>query len=209
MTTIYLIRHSIKDKNFGEMDNTDSMQLQDEKEFLSPEGEKKAFDLANSSELQDIDEIWASNYVRAMQTAKYIAYNNNIKINISNAFDERHYGTFESDIDFEEFWINQFKNKELKNEDGESQLDVQNRIGKKIKDIISKNKNKKIAVVCHNACILFYLLKYCKLEDAKKIKKLTISYRGKILINEGIMASPSIMKLEFDDNELIDISYIV
>ena len=87
---------------------------------------------------EDIDEIWASNYVRAMQTAKYIAYNNNIKINISSAFDERHYGTFESDIDFEEFWINQFKNKELKNEDGESQLDVQNRIGKKIKDIISK-----------------------------------------------------------------------
>ena len=86
MTTIYLIRHSIKDKNFGEMDNNDSMQLQDEKEFLSPEGEKKAFDLANSSELQDIDEIWASNYVRAMQTAKYIAYNNNIFISFTILF---------------------------------------------------------------------------------------------------------------------------
>ena len=37
---------------------------------------------------------------------------------------------------------------------------------------------------------------------------LTIKYKDKILINNGIMSSPSIMKLEFNNNELIDISYI-
>jgi hypothetical protein len=42
----------------------------------------------------------------------------------------------------------------------------------KINEIISSNPNKRIAIVCHNACILFYLLKYCKLEKAEVKKKL-------------------------------------
>ena len=57
-----------------------------------------------------------------VKTAKYICKNDNLKINISSSFDERHYGTFDDNIDkqkFEEFWIEQFKNRNLKNEDGE------------------------------------------------------------------------------------------
>lgn len=96
----------------------------------------------------------------------------------------------------------------MKNSDGESQLDVQNRIDKKLQEIISKNNNKRIAIVCHNACILFYLLKYCKLEDARKNKKLTISYKDKILINDAVMASPSLIKLEYNNDELVNISYL-
>ena len=129
-------------------------------------------------------------------------------INISSAFDERHYGTFDENINFEEFWINQFLYENLKNPDGESSLDVRNRMDAKIKEIINSNPNKKIAIVCHNACILFYLLKYCKVEKAEVKKKLTISFNNKILINDGIMKSPSIMKLEFYNNELANISYL-
>lgn len=50
MTTVYLIRHSIKDKNYGEFDSNDSFQIRNEKLILSTEGEKKAYDLANSYE---------------------------------------------------------------------------------------------------------------------------------------------------------------
>lgn len=210
MTTVYLIRHSIKEKNYGIFNNQDTIQLTDEKEILSCEGEEQALILSQNPELQNIDEVWASNYVRAAQTAKYICKNNNAKINISSAFDERHYGTFEENItryEFENFWINQFKDKNLKNVDGESGFDVANRINAKIKEIISNNKDKKIAIVAHNACILFYLLQYCKLEKAEPIKKLTISFKDKILIKDGIMKAPSVMKLQFDDNELVDITY--
>ena len=208
MTTVYLIRHSIKDKNYGKIDSNDSKQVQDEKEFLSCEGEEKALLLSKNEELQNIDEIWASNYVRSAQTAKYICKNNNIAINISSAFDERHYGTFDKDIDYEEFGINQFLCENLKNPDGESSLDVRNRMDAKIKEIMNNNPNKKIAIVCHNACILFYLLKYCKVENAETKKKLTISFNNKLLIKDGIMKSPSIMKLEFKDKELVNITYI-
>ncbi len=210
MTTLYLIRHSIKEKNYGIFDNNDTFQLNDEKEILSCEGEKSAKLLSMNTELQNIDEIWTSNYVRTAQTAKYICKNNNIKINISSAFDERHYGTFNKNIsmdEFEEFWINQFKDENLKNSDGESRLDVANRINLKINEIISKNNNKKIAIVAHNACILFYLLRYCKLEKAEPIKKITISFNGKLLIINGIMKAPSIMKLEFEEKRLVDINY--
>ena len=95
MTTIYLIRHSVKEKNYGIFDNNDSEQIQNEKVVLSVEGEEKARLLAQNAELQDVDEVWASNYVRAIQTAKYIAANNHKEINVSDAFDERHYGLIE------------------------------------------------------------------------------------------------------------------
>lgn len=208
MTTIYLIRHSIKERNFGELDSSDSFQIKNEKLILSCEGEEKALKLSKHLELQNIDELWASNYVRAISTAKYIGKVNNIKLNISSAFDERHYGIWNDDVDKEEFWINQFINKDLKNVNGESQVDVQNRMHIKIKEIINKNNNKKVAIVCHNACVLFYLLKFCKLENAKVNKKLTIKFNDKVLIEDNIMKSPSIMKLEFEDDKILNISYI-
>lgn len=208
MTTIYLIRHSIKEKNYGDIDSNDSFQIKNEKLILSCEGEKKALQLSNCEELQNIDELWTSNYVRSIQTAKYICNNNNIKLNISSAFDERHYGIWNDNVDKEEFWINQFVDQDLKNIGGESQKDVQNRVNKKIEEIMNNNKNKKIVIVCHNACILFYLLKYCKLEKAEVNKKLTIKFKDKVLIEDNIMKSPSMMKLEFENNKLLDISYI-
>ena len=207
MTTLYLIRHSIKEKNYGIFNNNDSKQLKDEKRILSCDGEEQALLLSKNPELQNIDEVWASNYVRAIQTAKYICNNNNKKINISEAFDERHYGTFEKDFNKEEFWINQFKDNKLKNKDGESRQEVVERMNVKISEIIKNNKDKRVAIVCHNACILFYLLQYCKLEKAEERKKLTISFKDKILIEDGIMKAPSVMKLEFNDNKLIDINY--
>ena len=168
--------------------------------------------LSQNEELQNIDEVWASNYVRAIQTAKYISDKNNLQINISTAFDERHYGIFEENSNKEEFLINQFKDNNLKNQDGESGTEVRNRMNAKITEIINHNKDKKIAVVCHNACILFYILKYCKLENAELNaelnKRLTIIFKDKILIKDGIMKSPSMMKLVFDEDKLTDIIYL-
>ena len=205
--TIYLIRHSIKEKMYGNNESNDSNQIKDEKRILSIEDEKKAFKLSQLKELSNVEEVWCSNYVRTIQTAKYIA-NNRTKINISNAFDERHYGDFDQSTDKEEFWINQFKDENLKNLNGESQKDVRNRLDNKINYLLEQSDNKIIEIVTHNTCTLFYLLKYCKLINAQIPKKITINYNGKILIKDSIMDSPSIMKLEFDDKKLLDIEYI-
>ena len=57
--------------------------------MLSVEGEINAQKLSNLEELKNINVLWSSNYVRAISTAKYIAFKNNIDINIDENFNER------------------------------------------------------------------------------------------------------------------------
>ena len=86
MTTVYLIRHSQQCRdccNFG------NIQCENEKIILSIEGEQKAEELSNNPELLCINELWSSNYSRAIATAKYIARKNNILINIDKRLNER------------------------------------------------------------------------------------------------------------------------
>ena len=204
MKTILLIRHSVKEKSYMYDKNIDRQKF-DEQKKLSEEGKKIAIKLSQMDILKNVDEVWASKYQRAIETAKILF---NKRINISDSFDERHYGDFKPNTNIENFWIEQFKNEDLKNNNGESQKDVRTRFDNKINYILNNSHSNEIAIVSHNAAILFYLLKYCTLISAEIPKKLTISYKNKILIKDGIMKSPSIMKLTFDNDNLIDIEYI-
>ncbi len=85
-TIIYLIRHS---EQLREYSNIMLSQEENEKIILSIEGEKKAEKLSLNNELLDIYGIWSSSYSRTVGTAKYIAYKNNLKINIDNRLNER------------------------------------------------------------------------------------------------------------------------
>ena len=95
MKTIYLIRHSEQLKDNGIINTDDTEQLLNEKIILSIDGEEKAKQLSEIAELNNIDILWSSSYVRAKATAKYIAYKNNITINIDNRFNERKKGNIE------------------------------------------------------------------------------------------------------------------
>ena len=79
MKTVYLVRHS-KPLKVDNTLNRDSLQIQNEKFFLSIEWEKIAQEKFSSEEFSYIDALYLSNYVRAIQTAKYIANKNNIQI---------------------------------------------------------------------------------------------------------------------------------
>ena len=82
MTTIYLLRRSQPfRKLLGEYSVNEVEQLRNEKNPLSVDGEKLAREMSERSELQNIDVIYSSHYVRTVCTAKYIAENNNIKLN--------------------------------------------------------------------------------------------------------------------------------
>lgn len=72
MTTIYLIRHS-KPMKVNNTFNKDNLQLQNEKSSLSIMGEQIAKEKLNKKEFDDIDIIFSSNYVRTIQTAKYLS----------------------------------------------------------------------------------------------------------------------------------------
>lgn len=88
-TIIYLIRHSEQLKTNEKCNATEDEQIKNEKIILSEAGEKMAKELSLNEELQNIDAVYSSNYARAIATAKYIATQNNLKINIDERLGER------------------------------------------------------------------------------------------------------------------------
>ena len=89
-TIIYLCRHSEPIDMYDNKNET--MQLRNEKISLSVLGEEKARKLSLLPELNNIDNVIASNYVRAIATAKYIAFNNKKNIEVIPEFGERKFG---------------------------------------------------------------------------------------------------------------------
>ena len=205
MTTVYLMRHSERLKEKGIVINNDSAQLTNEKNILSIVGEEKARKLSENEELQNIDVLWCSAYVRAKQTAKYIADKNNIDMNVDFNLNERKLGNIDeinkimedSKVDYS---YTQIYKRDLKATGGESALDVMNRMNNAINRIISENKDKRIAIVSHGAALKFYLVQFCEVVD-----ELYLKYNGKRLSFDA----PCLIKMTLDDNnEIIDIKNI-
>lgn len=89
LTQVYLVRHSEQLKIENKIVRNEESQISNEKIILSVEGESKAQEISKLKELSNIDILWSSNYVRAISTAKYIANQNHIEINIDENFNER------------------------------------------------------------------------------------------------------------------------
>lgn len=123
MTTIYLIRHS-KTLDVNNEFSTDTLQIQNEKKVLSKEGENLAKGKFNNSIFNDIEVIFTSNYVRTIETAKYISENNNIKINILDELRERRLGISSWSEKPKDFERRQFSDEKYKIGDGENKKEV-------------------------------------------------------------------------------------
>jgi broad specificity phosphatase PhoE len=113
MTTLYLIRHSKVLKTNNDL-NSDDIQLQNEKACLSIEGEELAHKILTNNEFTNIDVLFSSNYVRSIQTAKYLTINNNVDINIMSELGERKFGVSSWDELPEKFERKQFLDENYK-----------------------------------------------------------------------------------------------
>lgn len=210
MTEVYLIRHSEKYRNFNNIINDDSFQLFNEKIILSINGEMLANKLANMEEMSNIDVVFASNYVRSIGTAKYIAYRNKIDVNIDKNFGERIYGINSVDEIMDDFNVKQWNDIDYKLPNGESRRDVTNRMYNALIRVINDYKNKRIAIVSHGTAISFLLDKWCDVfvnynNDNKMNTK--IVFKNKIIFDNNISA-PCVFKIVFDDNNIISIENI-
>ena len=205
MTTVYLIRHSLQLREKGIMNVEESDQLINEKIILSVEGEEKAKEISEIDELQNVDVIWSSSYVRAKQTAKYIAEKNKLDINIDSRLNERKLGDL-NDLKGlgknkqHSFVEEQLLDDNLKNSLGESLIDAQKRMDSVISKIVLDNKNKRIVIVSHGAALKFYLRKFCKLN-----KDIKLEFNNSVLD----FSSPCIIKLIINDDKVIDIKNIM
>ena len=203
-TIIYLIKHAEELEEKGIKNTNESSQFMNEKFILSVKGEEQAKQLSENAELQNIDILWSSSYSRAKGTAKYIAYKNNIDINIDSRLNERKLGN----IDDLANWMKDKKygviqsyllDRTYKCRDGESCEEATQRVSEFLEFILENYKSKRIALVSHGALISFLLTNWCQLnEDVKLI------WNNKIIE----IKEPSITKLTFDDRNLIDIESI-
>ena len=202
MTIIYLIRHS-KTLDVNNELSTDTLQIQNEKKVLSKEGENLAKDKFNNSIFNDIEVIFTSNYVRTIETAKYISENNDIKINILDELGERRFGISSWSEKPKDFERRQFLDENYKIGDGENKKEVEQRMYDCILKILKENKNKTIAIVSHATAISYLLNKWCniKIED----NMLSYKYNNKEIL-KGPINYCETLKLNFDiENNLKNI----
>ncbi len=205
MTTLYLIRHS-KPLKVNNDANKDSLQIQNEKTSLSIEGESIAREKINNKELSNIDIIYSSNYVRTIQTAKYLAEKNNLDINVDSELGERKFGVDSWDELPEGFEKRQLTDENYKIGNGESQVEVRKRMYSAIMRIIANNKCKRIAIFSHATAIAFLLKQWCNIEINEG--RGNVIFNGKTIFND-ILNYCVTFKLEFDDNNnLVDITWI-
>lgn len=205
MTIIYLIRHS-KTLDVNNELSTDTLQIQNEKKVLSKEGENLAKDKFNNSIFNDIEVIFTSNYVRTIETAKYISENNDIKINILDELGERRFGISSWSEKPKDFERRQFLDENYKIGDGENKKEVEERMYDCILKILKENKNKTIAIVSHATAISYLLNKWCniKIED----NMLSYKYNNKEIL-KGPINYCETLKLTFDiENNLKNIEKI-
>ncbi len=203
MTTIYLLRHSQPFRSLlGDYNVNEVEQIRNEKNMLSVEGERLAEQMSKREELQNIDVIYSSHYVRAMCTAKYIATNNNILLNVDERLGERRFGVNNMYELPKDFFENQFRDWDYKLDNGESANEVSERMNNAIADILNKHSNKKIAVVSHGTAISTMLSKCCDVilnEDNKLIE----IYFNNEMVFDGNWNCPELFELEFDDKNVL------
>lgn len=205
MTTIYLIRHS-KPMKVNNTFNKDNLQLQNEKSSLSIEGEQIAKDKLNKKEFDGIDIIFSSNYVRTIQTAKYLSEKNNTEINVISDLGERKFGIDSWDELPDNFERKQFLDENYKLNNGENQKEVKDRMYSVIMKILNKYPNKRIAIVSHGTAISYLLKKWCDVNIVDD--KLRYSFKNEIIL-DGYFNYCETFRLVFDDeNKLIDIKNI-
>ena len=204
-TIIYLIRHAETLEEKGIRNTKETIQMINEKEILSIKGEKDSKKLSNNKELKNIDVIRCSSYTRAKQTAKYIAYQNNLTINIDDRLNERKLGNlnelsiFMKDKATKDPSQEQLLYPKFKTSDGESAEDTNKRMTKIINEILKEYKGKKIAVISHGGSIKFLLLNWCDIN-----KNMMLEYNGQ----ELNITSPCLLKLIFKDENLLKIEQI-
>lgn len=197
---IYFVRHSEVLKGINNSFSSDSLQIQNEKNILSSNGEKLAEKVSSLDEFKDIDVVISSNYVRAVSTAKYFSEKNNCKLVVMDEFSERKHGVSSWDELPDEFEEKQFNDFNFKVGNGESLNEVKLRMTKGLKRLLEETDFKRIIVVSHATAIASLLSNWCSVKYGEEYK-----FRDKVILDHNWKYLES-FKLEFEDKELVNIS---
>ena len=196
MKTLYLFRHSKPDKT-SKLDNSLIP--------LSEEGRPAL--LALLDRIGDLDKnvpVFSSTYRRAYETALLISG----CVVRDSRLTERQTGTRETFT--KELWAGQYTDCYLKNLDGESFLEVRERMTETINEILDQMPGGGSAViVSHAAAICAYLQQFCRIEVVDADSKHRKIAHGERIILDGAIHAPSCFRLVFEEGCLPSrISYL-
>lgn len=96
-----------------------------------------------------------------------------------------------------DYTTDQLLDENLKNKDGESNLEVRNRMLESISEILDNYQGKKIAIVSHGASIKYYLQSFCKYDKESEM----LIYDEKTVCHKKLK-SPSIIRIIFKGKAL-------
>ncbi len=196
MTTVYFMRHSESLK--PRIQNShDSLQLQNEKWILSINGERIAEEKSKMEELKNFDVVYASNYVRAISTAKYFKE----EILVDESFGERKVGIDEWKELHANFEKRQFEDFDYKTKNGESLNEVIEREEKALMKILETHPNQKILIVGHSTAMAALFSKWCNINGP-------YTFQGKEFF-DGNWNYCETFKLEFQEKTLINIEKVL
>lgn len=187
------------------INNSDDLQTENEKNPLSVDGEERARNLSLIDEMKDIDVVISSNYVRAISTAKYLAHQNKLDINIMEGFGERKFGVNSWNEKPKDFTQRQLDDENYKIKNGESRKETADRMYDTLMKVLDEYKGKRIAIVSHATAITYLFM---KMFDYQK-GTMNIDFNGIKVIDENfVWNAPEVFKLEFDNNEIVSVENV-
>ncbi len=206
-TVVYLIRHSeaTPRSNIKVIKSDDNSQITNEKNFLSVSGEKRAETLSKNVELQNIDAVYSSDYVRALETAKYIAQENNTIINVDDRLNERKIGQA-GDMEWKEFSRLQTKDLDFKLPEGESLNETKKRMVEAMKNILMFETGNRVAVISHSTALTCLLSAWCD-TGYNYDDQIILSYEDATII-DGHFTAPMVFKVVFDGMNVLSVEYL-
>ena len=95
----------------------------------------------------------------------------------------------------------QLRDENLKNVDGESNLEVRTRMYSFVKELLQNEKGKRIVAVSHGGAIRFLLMKWCQYDETQD----SFWYLEREIL-KGQLETPSAVKLE--EEELVSIEKV-
>jgi 2,3-bisphosphoglycerate-dependent phosphoglycerate mutase len=205
MTTIYFMRHSIPldFEYLNNVNNNDVEQVKNEKWPLTIEGEALARSRSEREIFKNLDMVYASNYVRAISTAKYFSET----INIDQDFGERKFGVDKWEDLPKDFGLRQIQDFDYKVGNGESLNEVKTRMLNGLNNILDNHKDQTVLVISHGTALTCLLSNWCEINYDMEKEILEYYYNNKFLL-KGRIGYCNIVKLEFNDKELINLTYM-
>lgn len=188
--------------NLNFSDN-ESLVNRREKRILSIEGEEESRKLAKDPDLQKVNVIYASNYVMSIGTAKYLANDLELPLNIRDELGERIIGNLG---DKKIRVVNEMQENDFnyKLNGGESLNEVKRRMMKFIFKVLENDKDKCIAMFTHNVAITSLLTEYCT-EGFNLDNRLILNYNDEAIV-DGTWDGIRVIELVFDNKNLVKIT---